>query len=308
LPRERTLRKRRDMLPLIIAGAAALGSAIAGGISSANAANALKQGEGQARQDIQKYTGQAAGYQEPYYQMGTQNAQTLSNMTNQGAFNVNPYSYQAGQAPGAYQQGQFNFQQDPGYQFQLQQGMNAIQGGAAAQGGLLSGGTLKALQKYGTGLANQSYNEAYNRYLQGQNLGMNVQNQAYGQYANNRNFGAQNAMNQYETQNQQANQAFGRYNILAGMGQEAGNNLSNIYNQAGANVANTDIGQANAGAAGIMGVGGAVSKGLNTIGQMGTNYGMGLYNQPQYNYLPNQTQQLSGMGFKYNQGNNSWTQ
>ena len=293
------------MLPLIVAGAAALGSAISGGISSAQAAKRLKEGGAQARSDVEQYANKAAGYQQPYFDIGTQNAQTLSNMTNSGAFNVNPYNYQpTEQAPGAYQQGAFSFEQSPGYQFQLQQGLQGIQNSAAAQGGLLSGGTLKALQKYGTGLAAQDYGNAYNRYVQGQQLGAEIQNQAYNQFNTNRNFGAENTWNQYQAQNQQAANNFSRFNTLANMGVGAANNLSSIYGQAGGEIANADIGQANAGAAGIMGTGQAVQSGLNNIGQAAALSGM--YGNQGTGYTPRQTQDLSGMGFKYNAANNGW--
>lgn len=53
---------------------------------------------------------------------------------------------------------------DPSYQFRLQQGQDAIQSGAAARGGLLSGATLKALQGYGQDMASQEYQNAYNRF------------------------------------------------------------------------------------------------------------------------------------------------
>lgn len=49
------------------------------------------------------------------------------------------------------------FQASPGYNFQLEQGLNALQNSAAAGGSLESGRTLKALQEYGQGLANQEY-------------------------------------------------------------------------------------------------------------------------------------------------------
>ena len=58
-----------------------------------------------------------------------------------------------------------NIESDPGYQFQLEQGMNAIQGGAAARGNLLSGRTLKGLLEYGQGLGTQYANQAYSREL-----------------------------------------------------------------------------------------------------------------------------------------------
>ena len=43
----------------------------------------------------------------------------------------------------------------PGYQFQLQQGLRAVDAGAAAQGMLRIGATLKAEETFGQGLANQ---------------------------------------------------------------------------------------------------------------------------------------------------------
>lgn len=48
---------------------------------------------------------------------------------------------------------------NPGYQFQLQQGENAILANQAKTGQLNSGNTNLDLQTYGQGLANQSYNQ-----------------------------------------------------------------------------------------------------------------------------------------------------
>jgi hypothetical protein len=45
----------------------------------------------------------------------------------------------------------------PGYQFALQQGLQGTKSSANASGMALSGNTLKALEKYGTGLADQTY-------------------------------------------------------------------------------------------------------------------------------------------------------
>ena len=53
---------------------------------------------------------------------------------------------------------------DPSYQFRLNEGLDAVQSGAAAQGGLLSGATMKALQSYGQDMASQEYQNAYNRF------------------------------------------------------------------------------------------------------------------------------------------------
>lgn len=60
--------------------------------------------------------------------------------------------------------GMQQFQADPGYGFRMSEGMKALERGAAARGGLLSGATLKGIQRYGQDLASQEYMNAFNRY------------------------------------------------------------------------------------------------------------------------------------------------
>ena len=69
-------------------------------------------------------------------------------------------------------------QNDPGYQFRIDQGNKAIQSSAAARGTLLTGGTLKALAGYSQGLASNEYGNVFNRALQTnqQNFGINQGN------------------------------------------------------------------------------------------------------------------------------------
>jgi len=55
------------------------------------------------------------------------------------------------------------FQKTPGYDFQMSQGMDAIQSTAAARGNLLSGSTIQGAQTFGQGLANQEYGNFLNR-------------------------------------------------------------------------------------------------------------------------------------------------
>lgn len=124
-----------------------------------------------------------------------------------------------------------DFQADPGYQFRQTEGMKGIENSAAARGNLLSGGALKAIQKYGQDLASQEYGNAYSRF---------------------------NA--------DQTNQ----YNKLAGLvntGQGASNQLTNAAANYGSNVSNNIIGAGNAQAAGVVGQANAWN---NAIGQ-GTN-------------------------------------
>lgn len=67
-----------------------------------------------------------------------------------------------------------NFTASPGYQWQLDQGLRAVDAGAAAHGMLRSGATLKAEQTYGQGLANQDFTNYYNRLYGLSQLGGNV--------------------------------------------------------------------------------------------------------------------------------------
>ena len=60
--------------------------------------------------------------------------------------------------------GMKQFQQDPGYGFRLKEGQQALDRSAAARGGLISGGALKAAQRYGQDMGSQEYMNAFNRY------------------------------------------------------------------------------------------------------------------------------------------------
>lgn len=55
------------------------------------------------------------------------------------------------------------FQKTPGYDFRLNEGLDAIQAGAAARGGLYSGAAMKALQQHGQDYATSEYTPYLNR-------------------------------------------------------------------------------------------------------------------------------------------------
>lgn len=97
---------------------------------------------------------QAANYQ-PFLQTGQQANTAIANL--QG-LNGQDAANAAAQ----------NWQNTPGYQFALNQGINATDASAAARGMLMSGNNQQAVQQYGSGLAGQYYNN----YLQ------NLQQQA----------------------------------------------------------------------------------------------------------------------------------
>ena len=69
--------------------------------------------------------------------------------------------------------GMSQFQQDPGYAFRLSEGQKALDRSAAARGGLISGGALKAAQRYGQEMGSQEYTNAFNRYQTERNARLN---------------------------------------------------------------------------------------------------------------------------------------
>ena len=140
------------------------------------------------------------------------------------------------------------FRQTPGYQFALDQGINAIDRSAASSGGLFSGETMKAAQSYGQGLQNQQYDNYLNR-LSG--LVANGQNAVNGAAAAGQNYatGASNALGSIG--NAQAAGAIGVGNALNnglsnGIGiwqyQKGLNNPANNYGVNPANPASFGIG------------------------------------------------------------------
>jgi hypothetical protein len=60
--------------------------------------------------------------------------------------------------------GMKQFTADPGYGFRLAEGQKALDRQAAARGGLISGGALRAAQRFGQEMGSQEYTNAFNRY------------------------------------------------------------------------------------------------------------------------------------------------
>jgi len=141
----------------------------------------------------------------------------------------------AGNVPGAFKFGAGDYQADPGYAFRLSEGQKALDRQAAARGGLISGGALRAAQRYGQEMGSQEFGNAYNRALTGYNTDVARENQLY---------------------NRQA--------ALAGIGQTA----TNLVGQAGQNYANAAgnlmTGAGAAQAAGQVGMANALTGGLGT--------------------------------------------
>lgn len=175
---------------------------------------------------------QALGLQQPYLNAGSGAISQLSSLTAPGGSLVQPYGPQF-TAPTDVTE-----QNDPGFQFRLQQGQQALERSAAAKGGLLSGGTVKAEQRYAQDYASNEYQNVYNR--------------ALGEY--------QQAYNIF--QNDQANQ-YGRLMGVAGLGQSSAVNAGNILGGIGNAQAAGAVGSANAWAGGLQGALGSLSSGIS---------------------------------------------
>lgn len=120
-----------------------------------------------------------------------------------------------------------DFQEDPGYQFQLQQGQSAVQNSAAARGLLNSSAAMKDMDTYTQGTANTDYQQALNNFT-------NNQQQRYNMLAGVAS-GGQGAISQVNSAG--ANAA---NNTSAAI--QAGGNAAAASTMAGANAANTAIG------------------------------------------------------------------
>lgn len=123
-----------------------------------------------------------------------------------------------------------DFQLDPGIQFQMQQGNQALTNSAAAKNGVLSGGALKDFIGYNQSMAGTGYQSAYDRYMSG------------------KQFTLSSLMG------------------VSGLGQNAASNTGNNSATVSNGIAGTITGAGNAQAAGQVGSANAFTSGINGVG------------------------------------------
>lgn len=148
---------------------------------------------------------------------------------------------------------------DPAYQFRLGEGLKALDRQAAARGGLISGGALKAAQRYGQDYASQEFGNAYNRLAAMAGIGQTATG-AMGNAAGN--FGVNAGNNYMGAANARASGYVGAANALTGgvgqyMNYTQGQNLINSLNR------NPAYGKINSGGGGYSPFGG----GSGTFGE-----------------------------------------
>jgi hypothetical protein len=211
------------MVAAAIVGAAVVGAG-ASAVSSGKAAKAQREAARQAQETAESTFEKQAALQEPFRQAGItaqdQIMQLLGIGGDTSAVNFGKYSRDFGMS---------DFEQDPGYAFRQSEGMKALERSASARGQLLSGGTLKGIQRFGQDLASQEYGNAFNRYQ------VNRSNQ----------------LNPLQS--------------LMGAGQSATNVTTSAAGQMGQNVANSQLAAGQARASGYIGVGNAINQGLGSV-------------------------------------------
>lgn len=126
--------------------AAIVGSSLLGGSAAESAASTQAAAADRAAQLQKEMFDKQVQLAEPWRKAGEQALNKLIPLTDYTPFSMS------------------QFQQDPGYGFRMSEGMKALERSAAARGGLLSGATLKGIERFGQDLASQEYTNAFNRY------------------------------------------------------------------------------------------------------------------------------------------------
>ena len=239
-----------------VAGAVAVGS-VAGGYyankAAENAADKSAAATAAAVAEQRRQYDQTRADMQPWMQAGTGAANRLgAGVAANGEFGAaTPFNFQ------------YDQNSDPGTAFRMSEGVKALDRSAASRGGLLSGATLKGVQRYGQDLGSQEYQNAFNRYTTGFNADAS-----------------------------ERNALFNRISGVAGTGQAATNSVDAQGAATASNIGNaymTDA--ANQGNAGMAAAGmrnSAYGGAANALGRLYGNYGRTTYG----NYAPVETRPL----------------
>jgi len=202
------------------------GSALLGAYSSNKAAGAQRDASNQAAALQQQQYEQTRADQAPFRAAGEQALNKLIPLSDYTKFGMD------------------QFQQDPGYAFRLSEGQKALERSAAARGGLISGGALKAATRFGQDMGSQEYQNAFNRYQTERSAQLNPLQSLAGLGQSSTNFvntAGQNYANNAGNAIGAAGQAnasgyMGAANAIGGgmgqyLGYQSNNNLLNALNR-----------------------------------------------------------------------------
>lgn len=255
------------------AGIGAGGAAAAAG-SQASAAQSAQQLQAQEQQASLAEQQREFNIQQqnlaPWLRAGTQGIGALSALlSTPGQGLLTPWT-DTFQAPTAAQA-----QATPGYQFQLEQGLGAVQNSAAARGGLIGGNTMEALTQYGQGLADTTYAQTYAR--------------ALGEYQQRYNIFQGNQTNTFNRLAALSGAGQTAATTLGQLGQSAASNIANINMTGGAQQGQSLLAAGGARASGYAGIANALGGGISNISQY-------LMLQQLLNQGQGQTNNIPGLG------------
>lgn len=147
------------MVAAAVVAAASIGGAVISSKASKKASAAQVQASQDANAAQERMFAEQNRLQEPFRQGGLTAQNEIMQLLGIGGDKAAAGYGSLGKSFGAS-----DFQQDPGYAFRQSEGMKALERSAAARGNLLSGSTLKGVQRFGQDLASQEYQNAFNRY------------------------------------------------------------------------------------------------------------------------------------------------
>jgi hypothetical protein len=141
---------------VVAAGALGAGASIYSGNKQAGAANNAANNQMGMFQQTQQNL-------QPWMNQGQTSLEQLGRMTGPHGQFMQPFGMQ-------------QFQQSPSYQFNLQQGQQAIDKAANARGNYYAPQTLQDISKFTQGVAGNDFNNAYNQYMGTQQQEFNMLN------------------------------------------------------------------------------------------------------------------------------------
>lgn len=199
-----------------VIGAGALG-AVGTAVAASSAAEAQQNAAAQSSATQRQMYEQTRRDLTPYNQAGQQGMNML--MGRMGEFTSPIIMDQAA------------LERTPGYQFNLSQGLKAVQNSAAARGLGVSGAAMKGAAQYATGLADSTYQNQFNNAVTNQT------------------------------------NAYNRLMGVSTLGQSAAAQTGAMGTQTAANIGNNIVGAGNATAGSYMAMGNAVGGLANSLGQ-----------------------------------------
>lgn len=251
------------MPPAVIAAGVGAAASVGGGLIARSGAKKAARAQERAAQSAERTQREMferqIELQEPFRQAGITAQQQIMQLLGIGG-DASAEGYGSLARPF----GEQDFQQDPGYAFRQAEGMKALERSAAARGSLLSGATMKGIQRFGQDLASQEYQNAFNRYQ--------IERAA--------------RLNPLQS--------------LMGSGQSAANVMTGAAGQAAQNIGQMQLGAGQARASGYVGQANALAGALQGVGQAAASFP--LY-QAQINYLNRGGFMTPGGGIGGGQGN-----